>query len=167
MGFWDKLLGKETDFDPAQTKVLSPAEGDAIPLADFPDEIFSQEVLGPGCGVKPTGDVVAAPFDGVVTQYIDTNHAIGVTSRSGVELLIHIGVDTVEMGGAGFRSFVSKGQKVKAGEKLICFDCAAIAAAGHPDAIAVVVTNADEFSSVEGLATGPVALGAPLLLVRK
>lgn len=171
MGFWDKLLelGKSSASAPAcePLTVYAPAEGEVIPLEQFPDELFSQEVLGPGCGILPSGDKVVAPFNGTVSQLTDTQHAIGVTSGDGVELLIHVGVDTVEMAGKGFRTFVKTGQKINRGDQLISFDRKAIKAAGHPDAIAVIVTNSDEFSSVKPEASGSAAVGDIILKVEK
>lgn len=171
MGLFDKLFEKSKGAanlpacDPLT--VYAPADGQVISLEEFPDELFSQEVLGPGCGILPTGDRVFAPFNGTVTQLTDTRHAIGVTSSDGVEVLIHIGVDTVEMAGEGFRNYVANGQKIKRGEPLISFDRAAIKAAGHPDAIAVIVTNSDEFSGVSLTTKGDVAVGGAILTAAK
>lgn len=171
MGFLDKLFekGKHSATAPVceALTVYAPAEGAVIPLEQFPDELFSQEVLGPGCGIQPTGDRVFAPFNGTVTQTTDTRHAIGVTSDDGVELLIHVGVDTVEMAGQGFRTFVKNGQKINRGDQLLSFDRQAIKAAGHPEAIAVVVTNSDEFSGVELIAGGNAPAGERLLKLKK
>jgi len=170
MAFFDKLFEKGKRDTPAPPcgplTVYAPAEGKAIPLSEFPDEVFSQRILGPGCGILPTGDKLSAPFNGKVTQLTDTRHAIGVTSGDGVELLIHIGVDTVDMAGAGFQNFVKNGQKINKGDLLISFDRAAIKAAGHSDAIAVVVTNIDEFSGIEQEADGDVASGDILIKVK-
>ena len=165
MGFLDKLWDKAKSEAPAvkDGKVLAPVEGDVIALEEFPDAVFSQGVLGPGCGILPAGDTVVSPFDGTVTQLTDTMHAIGVTSVGGVEILIHVGVDTVEMGGNGFRCLVKQGQKLHTGDPLIQFDRAAIQAAGHSDAVAIIVTNSDEFSSVELKGTGTSAAGTLIL----
>lgn len=146
--------------------IYAPAEGRAIPLSQFPDEVFSSEALGPGCGIEPEGDTVCAPFNGEVTQVIDTKHAVGLTSESGVEVLIHIGVDTVAMNGKGFQTDIKPGQKVMKGEKLITFDRQAIREAGYKEAIAVIVINADDYSSVE--LTGSAAVfGEPMLCLKK
>lgn len=167
VGFFSKLLGKDQGAaqkpvcDPLT--VYAPAEGEIISLEKFPDELFSQEVLGPGCGILPTGKLVTAPFNGTVIQSVDSRHAIGLSSEDGLELLIHVGVDTVEMEGEGFQYHVKDGQKVHLGDPLISFDRAAIKAAGHPDAIAVVVTNSDEFSGVSLLTTGSASSGTPML----
>lgn len=171
MSFLDRLFEKGKGGASAPVceplTVYAPAQGEVVPLEQFPDELFSQEVLGPGCGILPSGDRVAAPFNGTVTQLTDTRHAIGVTSNDGVELLIHVGVDTVEMAGQGFRTFVKNGQKINRGDPLLSFDRDAIKAAGHPDAIAVIVTNSDEFSSVALKAGGGAAVGDVLLKVAK
>lgn len=169
MGFFQNLFGKASEDKPAvdPLAVLAPAEGTVVPLNEFPDAVFSQGVLGPGCGILPTGGTVVAPFYGKVTQSIDTKHAVGVTSDAGVELLIHVGVDTVDMQGKGFKSSVTLGQKIRPGDPLIEFDREVIKAAGYSDAIAVIVTNSDEFSSVVRSATGAISPGEQLLKVEK
>lgn len=171
MGFFDKLFGKEKSEAARPVcealTVYAPVDGTVIPLEEFPDELFSQEILGPGCGILPTAEVVCAPFNGTVTQVTDTRHAIGVTSDDGVEVLIHIGVDTVEMNGKGFSTAAKVGQKIVRGEPLIRYSLAEIRAAGHPDAVAVVVTNSDEFSSVALKAGGGAAAGDVVLKLEK
>ncbi|MCD8369673.1 MAG: PTS glucose transporter subunit IIA [Clostridiales bacterium] len=168
MGFFSKFKKQEAPkpvCDPMT--VYAPAAGTVIPLADFPDALFSQEVMGPGCGIQPSGDVVVAPFNGTVTHVIDTLHAVGVTSDSGMEMVIHIGVDTVAMNGKGFRSEVKNGQAITMGQPLIHFDSNAIKDAGYPDAIAVIVTNGGAYQTVERIASGEVTPGEPLLKIRE
>lgn len=169
MGIFGKLFGKEEDQAASRgpLTVYAPVEGTVIPIREFPDELFSQEVLGPGCGILPSGEYVTAPFDGVVTHVIDTLHAVGLTGEGGVELLIHIGVDTVNMEGRGFRSFVGNGQKIRRGDKLIRFDREAIREAGYTDAVAVVVTNSDQFGEVELVKTGAAAAGDEVLKIAR
>ena len=119
MGFFDKLFGgKSKDENTAkftnQSKtVLTPLQGKVLAQADIPDETFAQGILGPGCGIEPTGDTVYAPFDGTVTQIATTLHAVGITSNDGIELLIHVGMDTVDMKGQGFTALVKENQKVR------------------------------------------------------
>ncbi len=171
MGIFSKLFGNDKggaqapQCDPLT--VYAPAEGTVIPLEKFPDEVFSQEILGPGCGILPTGNLLTAPFNGTVIQATDTLHAIGVASDDGVELLIHVGVDTVDMAGKGFRYHVKDGQKICRGDPLISFDRQVIREAGHADAIAVVVTNGDDFSAVELQTTELVSSGTAILKVKK
>ena len=173
MGFFDKLLGKDTaandgiEARAAALTVCAPFTGAAMKLEDIPDPVFSQGILGPGCGMDPAEETVYAPFDGTVTQTTDTKHALGVTSADGVEVLIHVGMDTVEMGGKGFPCMVKEGDKIKAGQPMLKFTLADIQAAGHPAVTAIVVTNADDFAGVELVAEGTVEHGAPLLKLKK
>ena len=128
--------------------VYAPVSGAAIPSEQIPDETFAAGVLGRGVGIRPDQGVVYAPFDGEISSVTETHHAVGVTSPDGMELLIHVGVDTVAMKGEGFQCFVQEGQRVKAGEKLLAFDRDKIAAAGHPSVVAVLVTNSDDYESL-------------------
>lgn len=168
MGFFDKLFGgKSKDENSAkftnQSKtVLTPLQGKVLAQADIPDETFAQGILGPGCGIEPTGDTVYAPFDGTITQVASTLHAIGITSDDGIELLIHVGMDTVEMQGKGFTALVKEEQKVKAGTALLKVDLDAIRAANHPTTTAIIVTNADDLPKLHIIAGGIVSTGTPL-----
>ncbi len=128
--------------------VYAPVSGSAFPSEEIPDETFAAGVLGRGVGINPTEGVIVAPFDGEISSVTDTKHAVGVTSPDGMELLIHVGVDTVAMGGDGFQCFVQEGQQVKAGETLITFDREKIAQAGHPDCVVVLVTNSDDYTAL-------------------
>ena len=131
--------------------------------ADIPDETFAQGILGPGCGIEPSEKTVYAPFDGVVSQVPSTLHAVGLTSDDGIELLIHVGMDTVEMQGKGFKGLVKEGEAVKAGTPLLTIDLRAIKAAGYPATTAVIVTNSDELGELKMLAEGSVSAGTPLI----
>ena len=128
--------------------VYAPVSGTVIPSEEIPDETFAAGVLGQGVGIQPAEGFIAAPFDGEISSVAETRHAVGITSPDGMEVLIHVGVDTVAMNGEGFECFVQEGQTVKAGEKLIAFDRDKIAAAGHPDVVVVLVTNSDDYESV-------------------
>ena len=107
-----------------------------------------RSVLGQGVGIQPENGVVVAPFDGEISSVTDTRHAVGISSPDGMELLIHVGIDTVAMNGDGFECFVQEGQQVKAGDKLIAFDREKIAAAGHPDVVVILVTNSDDYENL-------------------
>ena len=129
--------------------VKSPVNGTIIPAKEIPDPVFAEETMGPSVGIQPTEGIVYAPFDGQVMMIFPTNHAIGLKSDSGMEVLIHVGVDTVAMDGDGFASFVKQDDKVKAGDKLLSFDRAKIAAANHPDTVIVALTNGAEYKEVK------------------
>lgn len=126
----------------AHKEILAPMDGKVIPVTDIPDQVFSQKVLGDGVGIDPTGDTVYAPADGTVAVVMeDSKHSCGLTLDNGIELLIHVGVDTVEMNGDGFELFVKVGDTVHQGDPLIRFSADKIRAAGHSAVSAFVITN--------------------------
>ena len=138
--------------DNKETIICAPVSGKVICREDIPDETFASGIMGEGVGIKPEEEIIVAPFDGEITSVVDTGHAVGLTSSDGVELLIHVGVDTVKMQGDGFQVFVTEGQKVKTGDKLLKFDRDKIRKAGYSDTTAVLVTNSDDYSSVKTVA---------------
>lgn len=156
--------------------VYAPLSGVLVPLEEINDTVVSAGLLGEGYGILPTGGhVLYAPVNGRVSATTVTNHAIGLLGEGGIEVLIHIGLGTVEMEGRGFSRLVDANRRVRAGEPLIVFDPDAIEAAGHENVVVVAVSNADEKTRVErvgdsGTLLGGrplVKLGDPLLLVRK
>ena len=167
MGFLDKLkkglLGEEPAC--AALCVGAVAKGSAIPMADIPDPAFSQGFVGFCCGIEPEDGKVFSPVDGVVSQVPDTLHAVGIESQ-GMELLVHCGVDTVDMKGQGFTMLVKEGQEVKAGDPLLTMDLEVVKGAGHPTTI-TAVTKSDDFAGVEQGKTGPVQVGDEVLRVSK
>lgn len=128
--------------------VYSPLEGKLIPMTEVPDETFASKALGEGVAVIPEKGCVYAPFDGEVEMVYDTGHAIGLDREDGMEVLIHVGINTVELGGKYYTAKVSNGQKIKKGDLLLEFDMDEIAKAGYSMVTPVIVTNSDEY---EGL----------------
>ena len=145
--------------------LASPMTGTAKAMADAPDAVFASGAMGNGAVVFPTDGAVYSPVNGTVSMLFDTKHAIGLVSDDGVEVLIHIGVDTVELGGAPFTAHVASGDAVKAGDLLIEADLDAITAAGKPTATMVIVTNTDDYASVEPT-IGAVKAGEKLVAVK-
>ena len=125
--------------------IKAPVEGKIISREEIPDATFASGVLGDGVGIEPEAETVYAPFDGTVSTVAESKHAVGLSGAGDMELLIHVGVDTVAMNGDGFQTFVSEGDEVKAGQKLLTFDRKKIAAANHPDVVVVLLTNAEDF----------------------
>ena len=140
----------------SDNEILSPLSGKAIALEDIPDPTFAEGVLGLGAAVEPSEGKVIAPADGTVGTLFDTHHAIGLNLDSGAELLIHIGINTVELNGEGFTAHVSEGGRVKKGQTLITFDKAFIASKGYKTVTPVIVTNPDDFKAVTRKADGDV-----------
>ncbi len=158
MSFLNKLLGKEEAVT-VETKlheIYMPMKGEIIPLEEIGDGVFSSEVLGKGCGIRPQEEKVYAPVNGTIASIADTKHAVGILSEEGVEVLIHVGMDTVMMNGEGFHVLVKEGQEVKCGECLMTFDMKKIKEAGYPTTSAFVITNTDECSDLEVLQYGNV-----------
>ncbi|MCR5202512.1 MAG: glucose PTS transporter subunit IIA [Lachnospiraceae bacterium] len=142
-----------------EPKIYAPIKGNAISYTDIPDATFASGVLGTGIGIEPAEGVVYAPYDGEISSVTDTKHAVGITGPNDMELLIHVGVDTVNMQGDGFEIFVKEGQKVKKGDKLITFDIDKIKAAGYSPTTAVLLTNSDDFENFKVVKTGNVSVG--------
>ncbi|HAY60617.1 MAG TPA: hypothetical protein DCY37_00170 [Acidaminococcaceae bacterium] len=134
----------------------SPFTGELHPITEAPDEVFAEKMTGDGFLVYPTDFAVYAPCDSTVDLVFDTKHALGLRTADGLEYMLHIGIDTVQMNGLGFRVFVENGQPVKQGEKLLEFDDAAIRAAGHSDACLCVFTDLDEEREVHPVKRGSV-----------
>ena len=152
MGLFDKLFKKEEAPAP---QLFAPVTGESIPLSEVKDPAFSQGILGHGVGIKPSEGKVFAPCDGTVAQMFDTGHAVSLETSFGAEILIHVGLDTVQLKGQGFTVHAKAGDKVKKGQLLIEFNIPAITAAGYDVTTPVVVCNSDEFNDVK-THTGPV-----------
>ena len=172
----DNPVPAKAKFATREDVVYAPCSGVLVSLKEVNDEVVSAGLLGEGYGVMPVGDgILYAPCDCRVGATTVTNHAIGLSTENGVELLIHIGIGTVDMGGKGFERFVEPNEEVRAGTPLMRFDRAAIEAAGHEDVVIVAVSNADDFAGIDhvgesGTLLGGrplVKLGDPLLVVRR
>ena len=127
--------------------ILAPVAGKVVGRDMIPDETFASGVLGDGVGIEPSSETVYAPFDGEISTVAESKHAIGISGAGDMELLIHVGVDTVAMNGDGFTPYVSEGDHVTKGQKILTFDKAKIAAAGHPDMVVVLLTNAEDMDN--------------------
>lgn len=133
-------------------EIASPIPGNVVSLTEVPDETFSTGVLGNGFAVEPSEEKVYAPFDGECEILADTLHALGLLSKSGVNLLIHVGLETVSLEGKPFKAHIKSGDPIKKGQLLLEFDIDAIKTAGCPTITSVVVTNEDEVGEVSMVA---------------
>ena len=136
-----------------------------FPLSEIKDEAFSSGLLGLGAAIQPEEGVLYAPADGTISSFFPTGHAVGITTDDGMELLIHVGMDTVQLEGKGFYPLVQTGDRVRKGQKLLEFDLAAIQEAGYSTVTPVLVVNHDEFGGVEVAGTGSVQAQDPVLTV--
>jgi len=147
------------------TDIQSPLDGTIVALRDVPDPVFSRGTLGPGIAVIPSGNTAYAPGSGVVVAAQPTGHAFGLLLDGGVEVLIHVGIDTVKLKGVGFDVHVTKGQRVTAGTPLVTFDRKVIEDAGYPLITPIIILNAKKFGSVEPVDSGETSVGATILTV--
>lgn len=132
----------------ARHNLKSPLSGKVLPLSDVPDKVFSSGAMGKGLAIDPEKGELIAPADGEITTIFPTGHAVGLTTKDGIEILMHIGMDTVELEGQGFETFVKQGDQVKAGDLLVQFDIEAIKAAGYSVITPIVITNTEHFADV-------------------
>lgn len=150
-GYKNKNIEEANDIisDTADYKtVFSPLKGKVIPISEVEDETFASEMLGKGVGIIPTGNRVVAPFDGTVTTFFETKHAIGITNQAGLEILIHVGIDTVNLKGENFQAYAKVDEAVKKGDLLLEFDQKGIEEAGYDSTTMVIVTNTDDYENV-------------------
>jgi len=143
-----KINIKEEEF------VRSPIEGKIVPLTDVPDTIFSKQIVGPGVAIIPESREIRAPFEGEVTMISESKHAIGLKSKSGIELLIHVGIDSAKLGGLGFEAAVKAGDDIRVGDKLLEVNLDYLKEKGINTITPVVVTNVSAFKRVELLSVG-------------
>lgn len=140
-------------------QVLAPVAGQAVALADVQDKVFASGAMGKGLGIVPTDGRIVSPITGTIKAAMKTGHAFGIKSDDGVEVLVHIGIDTVQMEGRGFEAAVTRGQQVRAGDLLAVVDLAAVAEAGYDTTTLVTVTNTAQLASVTAVKSGTLAPG--------
>ncbi|WP_333896195.1 glucose PTS transporter subunit IIA [Mixta calida] len=145
--------------------LMSPVAGNALPLASVNDESFAGGLLGDGIAIVPEEDVIVAPCDAEVASTVDSHHAVGLVCDNGAEILIHVGLDTVNLGGQHFSTLVQVGDRVTAGTPLIRFQRSAIVASGYDITTPFLVMNSDEYRMTKCVNDGPVASGAPVMTV--
>ncbi len=154
-------------YEVKEGEALNPISGEVVPLSETPDETFAAEVLGKGIAIIPEEGKVISPIRGEVSTLFDTKHAIGLTAEDGVEYLIHVGINTVELNGEHYEAHVQEGDKVEAGQLLLTFDKEAIEKKGYPMVTPFVVTNADDYQDVKALRYGKVSAGEAVLSIEK
>ncbi len=152
----------------AETEIIGAhMNGKAIKLSDVEDDVFSQEILGKGAAIEPSEGKLYAPCDGKIDSVFDTKHAVNMVSAGGAEVLLHVGIDTVKLGGKYFEAHVSDGQEVKKGDLLLTFDIEQIKAAGYKVTTPMMICNTDDYAAVEQLKEGETAAGENIIKITK
>lgn len=162
MGFFDAFKKKETEI-----VIYAPIKGKCVSIKEVSDPTFSEEILGKGIAIIPEDGKVYAPADGVVTTMFPTGHAVGLTTDQGVELLVHVGLDTVALKGDGFHIACKENQKVKRGDLLMEADLEKIKAAGYEVITPVVICNSAEYAEVTGYTGMDVNPGDKVIEIKK
>ncbi len=151
----------------ADIKIGSPVEGKAIQLKETSDEVFSSEALGKGIAIVPEKGVVVAPADGTLSVLYPTLHALGFTLDNGAELLVHVGINTVELNGECFTKMAEQGARVRKGDALVGFDIEGIREKGYDPTVMVIISNTDDFAGVSGVSAAKADLGTDVILIKK
>lgn len=162
--FWkedEEKIHEETN----ENTIYAPLAGNVIALEQIPDDTFASGVLGNGVGIEPEAGEVVAPFEGTIATVADTKHAIGLMGPNGMEMLIHVGVDTVKMQGEGFEVFVSEGDTVKAGQRLMTFSIDKIKESGYSTTTAVLLNNSDDYENFKVIKTGAAKKSEPVITI--
>ena len=147
--------------------VTAPFSGTLVPLNEVPDETFASGVLGEGIAVEPSDGLFCSPVDGTVETIAETKHAIGFAADNGLEILVHVGLDTVKMGGDGFTGHVHSGDAVKKGDLILEIDLDKVKAAGYDTSTLVVICNTDDYGDVRGLDNKEVQPGDDVIVITK
>lgn len=166
MGLFNGLFKKKQD-STFPLVLGAAASGVFVPMSEIEDDVFKEGILGTCCGINPIEGKVYSPIDGTIVQVSDTLHAIGIVGESGIEVLVHVGINTVDMNGDGFGVDVILGEQVRKGQLILTMDLDKIKSAGHADTVITIVTNTTDFSSVEVVAKGDVSQVDDLLVVHK
>ncbi len=148
---------------PEHPAILCPVAGEAVDLAHVNDPVFSGKAMGDGIAINPANGILTAPVAGTVVALFPTGHALGIRTDDGMEVLLHIGIDTVEMKGEGFQALVAQGERVKQGQALVRFDLDAIERAGYEATTMVIATSAPKNTTMHTRAEGPVADGDTII----
>lgn len=146
--------------------VYAPISGTVKALEFLSDGVFSEHLLGEGAVIIPDSETIVSPFDGEVIMTVESRHAIGLRSTDGVEVLIHVGIDTVMMNGESFHQTAVKGQTVKQGEPLLSFSKKAIADAGYQDSVVIIVSNSPDFKEIHPANEGEINSNDLLITIK-
>jgi len=152
MGLFSRLKKASEEVDSNPYELTNPIAGEVVDIVKVKDEVFNSGMLGKGIGIITDCDtgIIEAPVSGTISTLFPTLHAIGITTKEGIEVLIHIGVNTVDLNGEGFKSFVKQEQTVKRGERLVEVSFKSLIEKGYDMTVMMIITNTDDFKAVKG-----------------
>lgn len=156
-----RVFGKKTK----KIIIPSPLDGTVVPVSGLSDPVFKDGILGEGIAIMPGSGRITAPVDALITMMFDTGHAVSLETDTGVELLIHVGIDTVKLKGTHYKIYKTTDDRVEAGDLLMEFDAEAIETDGYETVTPVVVCNPDNFKSIKFAPEGPIKEGEPLITI--
>jgi glucose-specific phosphotransferase system IIA component len=163
----NKLTGNKED-ENGNIVLKSPLTGKVLHISKTPDDVFAEKMLGDGVAIEPTEGMVYSPVDGEITQiFLPSKHAVGITSKDGLEILIHIGLETVKMNGEGFEALVKQGDKVKEGQELIRFDIQKIKEKAKSTITPVLITNMHDIKGLKVIKDGNIEAKEDLIIIQK
>ena len=165
MGLFDKLFGSKENKS-VEVEIYAPISGEIVNIEDVPDVVFSEKIVGDGVAVRPIGNKIVAPVDGVIGKIFETNHAFSMESKEGVELFVHFGIDTVELKGEGFTRIAQEGQSIKRGDTVIEFDLPLLESKAKSVLTPIVISNMDEIACIVKK-SGEVVAGESVVLALK
>lgn len=145
--------------------IAAPVSGEIVHLENVPDDVFSKGILGKGIAIIPNEGEIYAPVSGLITSFFPTSHAVGITTAEGLELLIHVGINTVNLGGVGFETKVSEGVKVQKGNLMLKIDIQNIKRWGYNTVTPIIICNPDEFKGITYIANGEVNKGDVIMRI--
>ncbi|MGP1954399.1 MAG: PTS glucose transporter subunit IIA [Arsenophonus sp. NC-QC1-MAG3] len=165
MGLFNKLKSLVLDDKNSigNIDIVAPISGKIVNIEDVPDVVFSKKIVGDGIAIKPTGNKIVAPVDGIIGKIFETNHAFSIESDNGIELFVHFGIDTVELKGKGFTRIADEGQKVKKGDLVVELDLPLLEEKSKSTLTPVVISNMDEIKELTKL-TGYVVVGDTVIM---
>lgn len=144
--------------------IIAPVDGKTLELSQVPDKVFAEKMVGDGLAIDTVGNIITAPSDGILTLIFKTNHAFGMTLKDGVELMVHIGIDTVKLDGAGFERLCEQGDFVKAGTPIIKLDRDFISSKGFSLITPVLITNMEKIKNIEPVINKDVKAGEDIVM---
>jgi len=163
MKFFSRFFSKKKEVKHKVVSIVSPISGKIEKIEDVPDSVFSEKIVGDGVSIRPTGDLIVSPVDGVIGKIFDTKHAFSIESKEGIELFVHFGIDTVKLKGKGFTQLAKEQQIVRVGDPIIKYDLELLKKIAKSVITPVIISNIDNFKDLKKM-EGNVVFGKTIIM---